>query len=34
MLPLPADEFELSGQAVQLAVPFVALYVPGGHIAH
>jgi len=34
MLPLPADEFELSGQAVQFAVPFVALYVPGRQALH
>jgi hypothetical protein len=34
IFPLPADEFELSGHPVQFAVPFVALYVPAGHIAH
>ena len=33
-LPLPADEFELSGQAVQLAVPEEFLYVPAGHMEH
>ena len=34
MLPLPADEFELSGQAVHFAVPEEFLYVPAGHIEH
>jgi hypothetical protein len=34
MLPLPADDFELSGQAVQLAVPEEFLYVPAAHIEH
>ena len=31
---LPADEFEFEGQLVHAALPFVALYVPDGHIAH
>jgi hypothetical protein len=34
IFPLPADEFELSGQAVQFAVPFEFLYVPGRHALH
>jgi len=34
IFPLPADEFEFSGQAVQLAVPFEFLYVPGRQALH
>ena len=31
---LPADEFEFAAQLVHAALPFEALYVPDGHIAH
>ena len=31
---LAADEFELSGQRVQVALPFVGLYVPGAQFTH
>ncbi len=31
---LPADEFELTGQLVQFALPEEFLYVPDGHIVH
>ena len=34
MFPLPADEFEFSGQLVQFAVPFEFLYVPGRQALH
>jgi hypothetical protein len=31
---LPTDEFELAGQLVHAALPFVDLYVPGRHRLH
>jgi hypothetical protein len=31
---LPADEFAFAVQLVHIALPFVGLYVPDGHIAH
>jgi hypothetical protein len=34
MFSLPTDEFELSGQRVQAALPFVGLYVPGTQCTH
>ena len=34
MLPLPADEFEFSGQVAHVALPVTFLYVPVGHALH
>ena len=34
MLPLPADEFEFSGQVAHAAGPDAFLYVPGGQALH
>jgi len=34
MFSLPTDEFELSGQRVHAALPFVGLYVPGTQFTH
>jgi hypothetical protein len=34
MSALPADELEFSGQRVQVALPFVGLYVPEGQATH